>query len=119
MISTWERKKEIQIIGDEYFKFKIDLTIENDIKEDVEIDWILELFCIHTDFLVRFNKRNYPKDFNKHYFINCDCYKKDNEECYYNTFYKNDNFIKMDLAELQNRKDNNPQKKKGYGNLFG
>lgn len=120
VISTWERKKEIQIIGDEYFKFKIDLTVENDIKEDIEIDWILELFCIHTDFLVRFNKRNYAKNFNRHYFINCDCNKQENEECYYNTFYKNDNFIKMDLDGLTKRINNNKNNKKGgYANLFG
>ena len=103
VISNWERKKEIQIIGDEYFKFKIDLTVEKDINEDIEIDWILELFCIHTDFLVRFNNKNSAKNFNKHYFINCDCGKLENEECYYNTFYKNDNFIKMDSDRLQKK----------------
>ena len=122
VISNWERKKEIQIIGDEYFKFKIDLTVENDINEDIEIDWILELFCIHTDFLVRFNKKNNVKDFNKHYFINCDCNKQENEECYYNTFYKNDNFIKMDSDGLQNRINKNINEKKSkkkFGNLFG
>ena len=130
VISNWERKKEIQIIGDEYFKFKIDLTVENDIKEDIEIDWILELFCIHTDFLVRFNKKNNVKDFNKHYFINCDCNKQENEECYYNTFYKNENFIKMDSDGLQKRAKKNifqgdlcPKKpipaKKPPTNLFG
>ena len=117
VISNWERKKEIQIIGDEYFKFKIDLTVENDINEDFEIDWILELFCIHTDFLVRFNKKNNVKDFNKHYFINCDCNKQENEECYYNTFYKNENFIKMDSDGLQNRINKNTNQPKG--NLFG
>ena len=130
VISNWERKKEIQIIGDEYFKFKIDLTVENDINEDIEIDWILELFCIHTDFLVRFNKKNNVKDFNKHYFINCDCNKHENEECYYNTIYKNENFIKMDSDGLQKRINNNtntkkeipfgePKISKGCGNLFG
>ena len=115
VISNWERKKEIQIIGDEYFKFKIDLTVENDINEDIEIDWILELFCIHTDFLVRFNKENNVKDFNKHYFINCDCNKQEYEECYYNTFYKNENVIKMDSDGLKETINKNIQ---NLNNLF-
>ena len=119
VISSWERKKEIQIIGDEYFKFKIDLTVENDINEEIEIDWILELFCIHTDFLVSFNKKNNIKDFNKHYFINCDCNKQESEECYYNTFYKNENFIKMDSDGLQKRINQNIKPLKAQINLFG
>ena len=119
VISSWERKKEIQIIGDEYFKFKIDLTVENDINEEIEIDWILELFCIHTDFLVSFNKKNNIKDFNKHYFINCDCNKQENEECYYNTVYKNENFIKMDSDGLQKRINQNIKPLKAQINLFG
>ena len=118
VISSWERKKEIQIIGDEYFKFKIDLTVENDINEEIEIDWILELFCIHTDFLVSFNKKNNIKDFNKHYFINCDCNKQESEECYYNTFYKNENFIKMDSDGLQKRINQNINPEKASINLF-
>ena len=119
VISSWERKKEIQIIGDEYFKFKIDLTVENDINEEIEIDWILELFCIHSDFLVSFNKKNNIKDFNKHYFINCDCNKQESEECYYNTFYKNENFIKMDSDGLQKRINQNIKPLKAQINLFG
>ena len=127
VICNWERKKELQIIGSECFKFKIDLSVEEDIRENIEIDWILEIFCIHTDFLVKMNKNKSSSNNNKHYFINCDCNSCSNEGCYYNEFFSNNNFVKMDEEKLKKRQSN-PQppkncnqnnKKSGYGNLFG
>ena len=129
VVANWERKKELQIIGNECFKFKIDLNAENTVDEGVEIDWILDIFCIHTDFLVKYdkikNKNNSNTNNVKHYFINCDCNSNNNEDCYYNDFYKNNNFKKMDEEELKKRENSNsnlfpkPQPKKPYGNLFG
>ena len=73
----------------------------NDINENIEIDWILEIFCLHSDYLVQnFNKNNFPNKSQKHYFINCYFSKK---ECFYNN---GNNKI-------------NINKKGGYGNLFG
>lgn len=127
VVANWERKKELQIIGNECFKFKIDLNAEDAIDENIEIDWILDIFCIHSDFLVKYdnNKNNSNKNNNKHYFINCDCNSNSNEDCYYNDFYKNNNSKKMDEEELKKRKNNNlfgcpNQPAIGvYGNLFG
>lgn len=38
-IGNWERKKELQIIGNDCFKFKVDLKNENNIDENIEIDF--------------------------------------------------------------------------------
>ena len=113
VITNWERKKEITIIGEECFKFKVDLIVENDIKEDIEIDWILEVFCIHSYYLVQNSNKNnnYPKNYKKHYFLNCDC---NQEECYYINGNQNNNNEKKPPSEPLPDK-----KKKGYGNLFG
>ena len=134
VVANWERKKTISIIGNECFKFKVDLNINEDINEDVDIDWSLEIFCIHTDFLVEYNKNKSSKKYKNHYFINCDCNKSD-DECYYNDFYKNKNFIKINEDELKKTEDNKKytneknnclfgcpttnDKKKSYGKLFG
>ena len=108
VLTNWERKKELQIIGSECFKFKIDLSAEEEIGENIEIDWILEIFCIHTDFLVKMNKNKSSSNNNKHYFINCDCNSSSNEECYYNEFFNNNNnFVKMDEEKLKKRENIN------------
>ena len=58
VVANWERKKTIGIIGNECFKFKVDLIIEEkNINDDIEIDWSLEIFCIHTDCLVEYKKK--------------------------------------------------------------
>ena len=58
VVANWERKKTIGIIGNECFKFKVDLSIEEkNINDDIEIDWSLEIFCIHTDCLVEYKKK--------------------------------------------------------------
>ena len=121
VVANWERKKTISIIGNECFKFKVDLNIDEDINEDVDIDWSLEIFCIHTDFLVEYNKNKSSKKYKNHYFINCDCNKSD-DECYYNDFYKNKNFIKINEDELKKTEDNKKyttSKNNCLANLFG
>ena len=121
VVANWERKKTISIIGNECFKFKVDLNINEDINEDVDIDWSLEIFCIHTDFLVEYNKNKSSKKYKNHYFINCDC-NKSNDECYYNDFYKNKNFIKINEDELKKTEDNKKyttSKNNCLANLFG
>ena len=121
VVANWERKKTISIIGNECFKFKVDLNINEDINEDVDIDWSLEIFCIHTDFLVEYNKNKFSKKYKNHYFINCDCNKSD-DECYYNDFYKNKNFIKINEDELKKTEDNKKyttSKNNCLANLFG
>lgn len=112
--ANWERKKEIPIIGEENFKFKVDLIVKKDINENIEIDWILEIFCIHSDYLVQnFNKNNYPNKSQKHYFINCDCSQ---ENCIYNNDNNQRNIPKSN--QMMNSQFCN-NKKCGYGNLFG
>lgn len=118
VVANWERKKTISIIGNECFKFKVDLIIDEDINEDVDIDWSLEIFCIHTDFLVEYNTNKSSKKYKNHYFINCDCNKSD-DECYYNDFYKNKNFIKINEDELKKTEDNKKYKPISSNSLFG
>ena len=89
IICNWERKKELSIIGSNCYKFKINSYVENyKLGEDLEIEWILEIFCFHSDFLVSNEKNNYSYFMNpKHYFSNCDCFKIihfNSDECYYN-----------------------------------
>ena len=112
-MGNWERKKEIQIIGEEFFKFKVDLSVDNDLEvEEVEIDWILEIFCIHSDYLLKCGKKDIIKNMNQHYFINCDCCKKENESCYYISKSKDNN-------NATNNHNNNNNKPNKPNNLFG
>ena len=104
-MGNWERKKEIHIIGEEYFKFKVDLIVDNDLDEEVEIDWILEIFCIHSDYLLKRIKTDISKNMNQHYFINCDCDGEENESCHY--ISKNNSKNIIDTFNLNNNKYNN------------
>ena len=97
VICNWERKKELKIIGNDCFKFKVDLKSENEIDENIEIDWILEIYCIHSDFLVEYNSNIHRNFKDIHYFINCDCC---NSDCYYKGFYTNENWRRMDQEQI-------------------
>jgi len=125
VICNWERKKELQIVGNDCFKFNIELNLENNIDENIEIDWILEIFCIHSDFLALYDENIYCNNTNNinHYFLNCDCDKINNySECYYNGFFSNKNWKKVDkeeLKKLEKQRKKPPPPKKNYGNLFG
>ena len=89
IVCSWERKKEISIIGSNCYKFKINSYSENNkIDENIEIEWRLEVFCFHSNFLVSNDNKNYYyfKSQN-HFFSNCDCFKIidfNSEEWYYN-----------------------------------
>ena len=120
VVGNWERKKEIQIIGEEFFKFKVDLSVDNDLEvEEVEIDWILEIFCIHSDYLLKCGKKDIIKNMNQHYFINCDCSKKENESCYYIRKSNSNNTTNCNNNKPKPDNNTNSGKKKNYGNLFG
>ena len=88
------KKKELSIIGSNYFNFK--LEIEKDIDEYIDIDCTCEIFCIHKDFLIPYGTNIYNDYKNdEHYFSNCDC--NQTNECYYNRFYLEKNWRKLDL----------------------
>ena len=75
--SKWEKEKDFKIIGSESFKFKVSISEKNnEYNEDMEVDWKLQIFRIHFNFLVKNDKYNgnYDKMNNNsnHYFINCD-----------------------------------------------
>ena len=76
VISTWSRRKELPIIGESCFKFKISSMYDenNEFDENFEIEWRLEIFCIHSDFLIPYSSinKNYS-EVDEHYFSNCDC----------------------------------------------
>ena len=128
IICNWERKKELSIIGSNCYKFKLNSYAENNNKldEDIEIEWILEIFCFHSDFLISYDKNNYSYFMNpKHYFSNCDCFKVIDfysEECYYNKLdftlneennWKNNKYTYEKIAEL-GRQVIKDEKKKNY-----
>jgi len=103
ILSNWERKKDLNIIGNNCFKFTLHNDFEENINEDVEVEWILDIFCIHKDFLVPHNKKQiYQNMLNRnveHFFLNCDCPQLNNE-CIYNLFNKNKNYIHKDIDEI-------------------
>ena len=58
IICSWERSKELGILGTRYFKFKVDITGENDFNENIiEIEWTLEIFCICSNFTSKKEKK--------------------------------------------------------------
>ena len=90
IVATWERKNTVSIIGNECFKFKIDFSLEEDAYENIDIDWYLEIFCIHSDFLVHC----FSVIKSNHYFQNCDCGQKGIENCSYSSYnQKKDSFV--------------------------
>ena len=111
IVASWERKKTVNIIGNDCFKFKVDFFLEEDVYENIDIDWYLEIFCIHSNFLVR------PVSVftSNHYFQNCDCCQKGFENCSYN-FYNQKKYAFI----ISNHKK--PQKKRdsmsNYAKIF-
>jgi hypothetical protein len=90
IICKWKRKKELSIIGSFCFKFEVDIILDNnnnknDNIDNIDVDIILEIYCIHKDFLVPLDQKYFNNwNNNEHYFLNCDCCRK---KCY----YKNNN----------------------------
>ena len=113
VVANWKRKKTVGIIGNEFFKFKIDLNVAENFYGEIEVEWSLDIFCIHTNFLISENWLFCSKKYN-HYFLNCDCSRENNSDCYYYTFYQNKNYIKKEKADFKINKS-----KKGFANLFG
>ena len=111
ILSNWERKKDLPIIGNNCFKFKLKMNFEENINEDIEVEWILDIFCIHKDFLVPYNKKQiYQNLLNQkveHYFLNCDCPQNYNDECLYNLLYQNKKYTHKNFEEItyKNNKD--------------
>ena len=89
----WEKQKDFNIIGSDCFKFKVSISEKNnEFNDDIEIEWKLEIFCIHYNFLIPSENKNLYNNANKrkskHYFINCDCFQifndNNNGECFFN-----------------------------------
>lgn len=58
IICSWERSKELGILGTRYFKFKVDITGEKDFNENnIEIEWTVEIFCICSNFSYKREKK--------------------------------------------------------------
>ena len=116
VVCNWERKKELPIIGNNCFKFKINMNIENSYNENIEVEWILDLFCIHTDFLVPYRKNikniKYKRlKYVQHFFLNCDCCLNDKNECYYNEFITDEKWKKLYKENLQNSEEGKEEDK--------
>ena len=100
VVCNWERRKELSIIGNDCFKFKVNIIYENNnYKKNVSAKWTVDIFCVHEDYLIsnnsdssKYEDENYNDDrekkYRKHFFENCDChygydkckYKLNNEE---------------------------------------
>ena len=51
LICSWERSKELGILGSRYFKFKVSASSEKEIDENgVEINWTVQVFCLNSDY---------------------------------------------------------------------
>ena len=89
VVCNWERRKELPIIGNDCFRFKVNLSQENNnYNKNINAKWIVDIFCIHEDFLVsNFSKTySFPKS-NRHFFVNCDC---DFKQCNYKNLLYDD-----------------------------
>ena len=92
----WEKQKDFNIIGSDCFKFNVSISEISEknkqFNETMEIEWKLDIFCIYYKLLIPFDNNklycNNKKRKNNHYFINCDCFKRfdddNNGECFYN-----------------------------------
>ena len=76
----------------------------NNINEEMEMEWVLEIYCIHSNYLIQYSNNDENNTNIEHYFTNCDCThikNNNNEECYYNLFYKEENLRKLNKEELK------------------
>ena len=57
VICSWNRKKELKIIGSRFFKFKLDVDLSEikNFNKDIKIQWILDVFYINSDYLNSYN----------------------------------------------------------------
>lgn len=110
VICNWERKKEIPIIGNRNFKFNI-IIPENQQFIDGEIQWNVDIFCIHSNRLNVAESEYIYFQTKGHYFLNCDCYKTVrniyNSKCIYNKDYneisEEEYWNKVSVEELKKR----------------
>jgi hypothetical protein len=120
IICKWKRNKEPSIIGSFCFKFEVDIITDNNINDLIDIDIILDIYCIHEDFLIPYDQTIFNKcNSNDHYFLNCDCCQK---TCYYNDFYKNKNWKKLNeekYYKLMNDLEDEEKKLKEENNQSG
>ena len=122
IVSNWERKKGLSIIGNNCFKFKIKMNFEENINEDVEVEWILEIFCIHNDFLIynakNKNSKNIEDKNNGHYFLNCDCSKEGKNKCIYNRLNNDENNIKKVIEDSEKKEEEEKEKEEDKKNNY-
>ena len=94
LICSWERSKELGILGSRYFKFKVSASSEKEIDENgVEINWTVQVFCLNSDY--NNGKIKFFED---------------------ESNYKNNNLSNLFGSTKQSEKT---ETKKKYGNLFG
>ena len=115
LIAKWERKKTVGIIGNEYFRFVVGFKLdEEEVYEDVDINWYLEIFCIPTNCLVR--NSWFPKS--NHFFINC-CCGEDADDCSYsNLNQKKESFIIENHKQRKKKPSSDSNQSKIYYFLF-
>ena len=60
IISSWNRKKELKVIGNRFFKFKLDINISEikKLNKDIIIKWFLDVFYINKDFIFKIYNKN-------------------------------------------------------------
>ena len=115
LIAKWERKKTVGIIGNQYFRFVVGFKLdEEEVYEDVDINWYLEIFCIPTNYLVR--NSWFPKS--NHFFINCSC-GEDADDCSYsNLNQKKESFIIENHKQRKKKPSSDSNQSKIYYFLF-
>lgn len=122
VVCSWEKKKGLKIIGNDCYNFNFDVSFEGDQNQDVEIDWNIEIYCIHSDFLVPYEEGKFSTHSKIHYFSNCDCNIINNyygycEDCFYNRFFTKKDWFTFDKIEYEKTRKIK-RSKKGLNNLF-
>ena len=114
IVCSWEKQKDLNIIGSNCYKFKLNYTNNSNSNNNIEIKWILEIFCFHSDFLISDYSLTFSDSY--HYFSNCDCELligciKDQNDCYYNKFFEDESWKKIDKKSLASIQNENYKKK--------
>ena len=89
----------------------MEFFLEEEAYENIDIDWYLEIFCIHSNYLVR----PYNVFTSNHYFQNCDCCQNGIENCSYN-YYNQKKYAFIISNHKKPKKKRDPMS--NYGKIF-
>jgi len=104
VVCSWKRKKEIKIIGSRCFKFKLDINLSEikDYNNDFEIEWLLDIFYINSNYLM---PQNFCQMNNQNFSLNNEII------IFFQDEYKLKNILKTENESFNFASPNNSKKK--------